>query len=284
MKVIFLGSSRYVIPVLETIYNNFELTLVVTTEQSKIQAIPFFCTTKKIDCLSVLKPADLTVSYRIEKAAADLGVVADFGLIIPKKTLDIFPLGLINIHPSLLPKYRGPTPVQNAILNGDDETGVSIIKLDKYVDHGPIISQVTEKIMPDDTAKSLYERLFEKGASLLLETLTDYAASKISETPQDHSGATFTKPLTRDDGFIDFDNISFGRDFFERMVRAYYPWPGVWTKVSLSGKKEELRVVKFLPNNKIQAEGGREMSYVDFINGYPNVDSKLIKFLKEDIK
>jgi len=282
MKIVFFGSSRYVVPVIETLYNNFDLPLVVTTEQNKMDAVPFYCIAKKIDCLSVRKSADLISNYQIEGALASIGVVADFGLLIPDQVMGVFEYGVINIHPSLLPKYRGPTPVQSAILNGDQTTGVTIIKLDKYLDHGPVIAQIEEGIKPSDTAKTLYERLFIIGTDLLMKTLNRYENSNVILVPQNHEHASFTKPLTRDDGYYDLKSIFEGRDFFERMVRAYYPWPGVWSKASLNEKGEE-KVVKFLPNKKIQVESGNEMPYRDFLNGYPKADPILINFLQKEI-
>jgi methionyl-tRNA formyltransferase len=195
--------------------------------------------------------------------------------------LNTFPYGIINIHPSLLPKYRGPTPVQSAILNGDTETGVSIIKLDKFLDHGPLIAQTKEKINENDTAKTLYERLFKIGGELLVKTLNKYENAQGLFTEQDHANATFTKALTRDDGFLDLKNIYEAKEFFEKMIRAYYPWPGVWTKAKI---KDNLLLVKFLPEKKIQVEGGNEMAYKDFLNGYASVaDSDLINFLKKEL-
>lgn len=282
MRVVFFGSSRYVVPVVETLYNTFDLPLVVTTEQNRRDAIPFYCITKKIEYLPVRKSADLIANYQIAGATASIGVVADFGLLIPAQTMNVFEYGIINIHPSLLPKYRGPTPVQSAILNGDRTTGVTIIKLDKYLDHGPVIAQLEEEIKPSDTAKSLYERLFTVGAELLIKTLNRYETSQVVFIPQNHEHATFTKALTRDDGYYDLKSIFSGRDFFERMVRAYYPWPGVWSKAVLN-KKGEQKVIKFLPNRMIQVEGGNEMPYRDFLNGYPKADPILINFLQKEV-
>lgn len=282
MKVVFFGSSRYVVPVVEMLYNNFDLPLVITTEQNNNEPIPFICRAKKIEYLSIRKSTDLLSAFQIDQTMASIGVVADFGAIIPLKILNLFPYGVINIHPSLLPKYRGPSPVQNAILNGDKRTGVTIIKLDKYVDHGDVIAQVDEEIKPNDTAQSLYERLFKIGGTLLEKVISKYETQQVVFIPQNHEHATFTKMLTREDGYIDFKEFFSSKDFFERMVRAYYPWPGAWTKVKLSEKAEPL-IVKFLPDKKIQAEGGREMDYKDFINGYSSADKKLIDFLKKDI-
>lgn len=283
MKVVFFGSSRYVVPILEELYNSFDLPLVVTTEQGSMDPIPFFCKAKKIEYISVRKSADLISLYQVSQAMGSVGVVADFGLILPKQTLDSFPLGVLNIHPSLLPLYRGPSPVQATILNGERETGVTIIKLDKYVDHGPILGQIREVVKTTDTAKTLYERLFGLGATLLAKVLNQYENSQANLKPQDHKQATFTTMLTREDGFIDFKNFFTGKDFFERMIRAYYPWPGVWTRVNLTEKADDLKLLKFLPNKMIQVEGGREMQYKDFINGYPKANQTLIDFLKKDI-
>src|SRR6185503_10774343 len=118
---------------------------------------------------------------------------ASFGLLLPKEALDLFPKGIINIHPSLLPQYRGAMPVQSALLNGDSATGVSIIKLDEEMDHGPLLAQETAEILPSDTSASLHDRLFEKGAELLTKILPEYINNKLKLTEQDHANATFTQ-------------------------------------------------------------------------------------------
>lgn len=283
MQIVFFGSSRYVVPVVEMLHNNFDLALVITTEQNSMDPIPFYCKAKKIPFISVRKAADLDTSYEIESSMAQLAIVADFGIIIPQKVLGFFDMGVINIHPSLLPKYRGPTPAQNAILNGETTTGVTIIKLDKYMDHGPVIGQIEEEIKPSDTAKILYERLFKLSLPLLQKIVVNFENSKVKLIPQNHDHATFTKSLTKEDGYIDFMNFFSSKDFFERMVRAYYPWPGAWTKINVAENEKDVKIVKFLPNKRIQVEGGREMDYKDFINGYTSANKKLLEFLKTDI-
>ncbi|HYM65099.1 MAG TPA: methionyl-tRNA formyltransferase [Candidatus Sulfotelmatobacter sp.] len=280
MKVVFFGSSRFVVPIIEMLHYSTDLALVVTTEQGNMDPVPFFCKTKKIEFISVRKSADLIANSGISQSMAVLGVVADFGLIIPEQTLKSFAFGTINVHPSYLPKYRGPTPVQNAILNGDKKTGLSIISLDKHVDHGPIITQVEEEIKPDDTSKSLYERLFKIGAQSLQKIVTGYENGQVKLTPQKHEEATFTKILNKNDGFFDISRLSTEGELFERMTRAYYPWPGVWAKAKLDENSSE-KIVKFLPFWKIQVEGGKEMNYKDFSNGYPKCDKRLLDFLKK---
>lgn len=275
MKIIFFGSSRYVVPVLDMLNREHTVVLVVTTELGNQEPVKFFCHTKKIPCITVRKAVDLAINHDIQRTNADLGVVADFGIIIQEKFIHSFPKGIINIHPSLLPLYRGPTPVQTTILNGDKITGVSIIQLDKLMDHGPILAQKEEAISPNDTAKSLYEKLFKEGTGLLSDVLRKYEHNNITPTPQDHGKATFTKFLTREDGFIDLSSLD-----DNNKIRAYYPWPGAWTKFR-PNPDGQAKIVKLLPDNKIQVEGGREMEYKDFINGYPQADKQLLDFLRK---
>ena len=282
MKVVFFGSSRYVVPVLEMIHDQFDLPLVVTTEQNKMDAVPFYCESKKIEYLTIRKSADLISNYQIEETMANIGIVADFGILIPVQLMNVFPYGIINIHPSLLPKYRGPTPVQNAILNGETETGVTIIKLDKYLDHGPVVAQIGgEKINENDTAKSLYERLFKSSAPLLLIVLNKFEHNNIVLSEQNHNLATFTKILTREDGYFDYKNQQ-DLTKFDNFIRAYYPWPGAWTKAKLHSQGDE-KIVKFLPGQKVQVEGGKEMEYKDLINGYAQAESTFLDFLRKGL-
>jgi methionyl-tRNA formyltransferase len=277
MKVIFFGSSRYVVPVLEFLNNKQTVLLVVSTEQGSMEPVKFYCHTKKINCISVRKAGDLIANYEIQRIKADIGIVADFGIIIPEQIINSFPKGMVNIHPSILPKYRGPTPVQTAILNGDNKTGVSIILLDKLMDHGPILAQKEEIIDPFDTAKTLYEKLFKQSALLLSQVLEKYEHNNIFPKPQNETQATFTKFLTREDGYINLTSSD-----IDRKIKAYFPWPGAWTKVKLNSTSEE-KIVKLLPNNKVQVEGGKEMEYKDFINGYPQADKLFLDYLRKGL-
>lgn len=279
MKVVFFGSSREVLPILDSLRLNSQLKLIVTTEQGSQEPVPFYAKMYKIDYVSIAKSADLIDNQEIMQIEADLGVVADFGMIIPEQTFKHFTFGMINIHPSLLPKYRGASPVQTAILNGETKTGVTIIQLDKIVDHGPILAQEEEEIIPKDTAKDLYTRLFKKAASMLTKILPNIENENIKPTIQDEKEVTHTKLLKRDDGFMQLDKISLENQLFDRMIRAFYPWPGAWTTAKLNPAEAE-KTIKFLPLKRIQVESGREMAYKDFINGYPNADPKLLNLLK----
>ncbi len=267
MKIVFFGASRFVIPVIVLLTKKFDLVLVVTTEKKVTDPVPAYCLTNDIPYLSVSKFDDV-VKAGLKNIHASVAVLASFGIILPMEVLTLFPKGILNVHPSVLPLYRGPTPVQSALLNGDAETGVSIIKLDVEMDHGGILGQEKVVISETDTAESLMDMLFRKGANMLVRIIPDYVSGKLEFVEQDHSKATFTKRLlTREDGFIDSDNPP-SKEQMQRMIRAYYPWPGVWSKIRI--KNQELRI-KFLPGNKIQAEGGKPMSIKDFLNGYPQV-------------
>ena len=179
--------------------------------------------------LPVLQPETLREEAAVAQLAAlrpDVGVVAAYGEILRKAVLAIPPLGYVNIHPSLLPRHRGPTPVPGAILAGDAETGVTVMKLDAKMDAGPILAQRRIPLPPDARAKALTEELFGLGAALLLESLEAYAAGRLEPTPQDDSRATYTALLQKADGAIDWGVQA---ERIERMTRAYDPWPGAWT-------------------------------------------------------
>lgn len=276
MNVVFFGSSHYVIPVIREVKNNFDLSLVVTTEKSPADPIRKFCNESKVCCYIAANFWHKNLIEKIKEIKPDIGVLGSFGGIIPKEILDLFPNGILNIHPSLLPKYRGPSPVQTAILNGDGKTGVSIIKLDEKVDHGPILAQKEGSISDRDTAETLYNRLFKKGAQMITSIIQSIEIDKrVEEKTQDDSKATFTKPLTRNSGLVYSDNPP-SKEILERMVRAFYPWPGVWFKSKLNGKEV---IIKPLPDEKIQVEGKKPMSFKDFINGYPG-GKKILSNLK----
>jgi len=275
MKIVFFGASKFVIPLIEMLNSNFDLALVVTTESDQNDTVPSFCKKNNIPCLSIKSISNAL--EEIESKNAELGVLAYFGLLLPKELLNAFPKGILNIHPSLLPKYRGATPVQTAILNGDAETGVTIIKLDEELDHGSILAQVKEKINPDDSLASLHDRLFTKGTEMLKEIIPQYLNDKIKLQDQKHEDATLTeRNLTRESGFVDFENPP-DKQKLDRMIKAYYPWPGVWTNLKI--KDKEIRI-KFLPENKLQVEGKKPVSIKDFINGYPELKEKIGKIMQ----
>ena len=218
-------------------------------------------------------------------------VVAAYGLFLPPEALEIPPLGCLNIHPSPLPRYRGPSPVVSAILNGDDVTGVTIMKLDEGMDSGPILAQKRVSVDEKETAPVLTRRLFDLGAELLAETLPGWASGEIQATPQDENRATITSLVKKQDGEIDWTNDA---ERIARMVRAYEPWPGTFTywdgkllkileATSMAGDAQPGHVVALddgsigigtedglLSVDRLQNEGRRPSGAQDFVRGYPD--------------
>lgn len=273
MKTVFFGASEFVIPVLELLKNRFGLSLIVTTE--KAGSVVDYAKQNEIPYLSVSNLGKEEIQ-KLKDEDADLGIVADFGIIIKQDVLDIFPQGFLNIHPSLLPKYRGPTPVQTAILNGDIETGVTIIKIDEKMDHGPILAQEEIEITNENSFEML-KILFAHGANLLEKVLIDYVEEILTPIEQNEEEASYTKMLTKKDGEISIEKVP-SKEKLMNMIRAFYPWPGIWFKTTLGNKET---IIKLLPENKIQVEGKNPMGLKDFLNGYPD-GKQIIKKLSLD--
>lgn len=272
-RIVFFGSGYYVIPIVERLYE-YGLALVVTTE-SKNGKLSKFCKANNIECKSVSSFSENLKSY-ILNLKPKVAVLASFGAIIPKDVIELFPQGILNIHPSLLPKYKGPSPVQYTILNGDKITGTTVIKLDEEIDHGPIIAQEKLGLDGSETYQGLTEKLFKVGAEMIIKIIQKIEhGSKIKETAQDHSKEIFTERLTRDSGKIDLNKPLLPNEL-NRKIRAYYPWPGVWFRANLNGR---LKTVKLFPEEKVQVEGKNIMSYKDFINGYGKEAKEILKAL-----
>ena len=179
--------------------------------------------------LPVYQPTSLRsrpVYDELASRSPDLIAVAAYGRLLPSAVLDLPPLGCLNVHPSLLPMYRGASPVAAAILNGDEVTGVTLMKVDAGMDTGPIIAQKETPIGPDENVDGLTTRLFEMGAELLVEVLPKWQRGELKARAQDESRASVTRRLTREDGRIDWQRAA---SDIARQVRAYYPWPGTFT-------------------------------------------------------
>jgi len=284
--IIFFGASAYIIPTLEYLKDTYSLVLVVTTEKDPTSAVPQYCTMHHVSYISVETLKNPTVQAMIKAFNAPVAVLAHFGLIVPQTVIDIFPKGIVNIHPSLLPAYRGPTPGTSALLHGETVSGVSIMLLDTKVDHGPVLAQENEPILPMDTSISFYTRAFTRGANMLSRVLPEYIAGTLKPHEQDHEKATFTKMMSRESGFFDDRNPP-DAITLDRMIRAYHPWPGVWTKITDEKLPLYGKIIKFLPDSKdrsfentsphylLQPEGKKAMPVKDFLNGYPQLHSWL---------
>jgi methionyl-tRNA formyltransferase len=233
MKIIFFGTPAFAADFLKGLLVDpaFDVVAVVTQPdepvgRKKILTAPPVKQVAVEHGLPVFQPTklkDIDFQNQLKALGAEIGVVVAYGRILPDSLLDILPLGFINVHPSLLPKYRGPSPIIAAIANGETETAVSIMKLVQDMDAGPILAQVTIDVAADETQASLTDKVVNAGIPLLNETLKAYAAGELAPREQDHAQATFCKLLTRQDGVIDWSEAA---EAIERKVRAYNPWPG----------------------------------------------------------
>ncbi len=201
----------------------------------------------------------------------DIFIVASYGKIIPESIFSVPSHGTINVHPSLLPAYRGATPIEGAILNGERSSGVSIMRIDKGMDHGPIIAQKEVPLSGCEWYPELAEKLAREGGILLANVLPKIIDGSAHEIPQDDAQASYTKRIQKEDGFIDLQDDP---ETNFRKIRAYEPWPRTFFKTTHNGK--ELRVIiitahldhEVLIIDRVTPEGGHEMSYQDFVRGH----------------
>jgi methionyl-tRNA formyltransferase len=231
--------------------------------------------------IPVLLPEKLdTVRTRLDKIGAEGAVLVAFGKIIPQDIIDIFPVGIINIHPSLLPKLRGSTPVESAILNGLEETGVSLMKLTAEMDAGPVYAQKKIKLNGTETKPQLAAQLLNEGCKLLIDNLDKILSGELKPKPQDETESTYTRLLTKQDGHIDFAEPA---DVIERKIRAFLGFPKarapvfgrevVITKARLSTSQNDGNLVikcnpGYLEVLELIAPSGRTVSGADFKLGY----------------
>lgn len=230
-----MGSPEFALPTLQALVEHYQVVGVVTQPDRpsgrgrNLTPPPVKVLAESLQ-LPVIQPERLKEPAAMEQLQAwqpDLIVVTAFGQILRRAVLELPPFGCINVHASLLPRWRGAAPIQAALLHGDAESGVTIMKMDPGVDTGPLLSQRAEPILPDDTAASLSERLARSGAELLIETLPAYLRGELEPQPQDEAAATYAPMLKKEDGQLDF---SAGAEELERRVRAFSPWPGAFTR------------------------------------------------------
>lgn len=289
MKIVFFGTPDYVLPIVSEVHKKFSSKngesgiVAVVTQKPKPTGRKQFITYSAVDTwaykrkIPVLYDSGELIKQRIE---ADLGILAAYGEIIPKSVIDHLKFGILNVHPSLLPSFRGASPVQAAIVSGLSQTGVTIIKLDEKLDHGPIVSQFTEEIFENDTTETLRNRLFERSGEVVAALIPAYVANKIKLKEQNHKEATFTTQITKEDGFIppEFLKLAMlGSDptsgptsskvrpkstwrvpFIKNyslvpsacslgcFIRAMHPWPGAWTYIRLTADSKQSKRLKII--------------------------------------
>jgi len=240
-RIVFMGSPEFAVPSLKALSMKYTIVGVVSQPDRpagrgrKIASPPVKSTALELK-IPVIQPDRLQVPEAMSQLSAwkpDLIVVAAFGQILRQNILDLPRYGCINVHASLLPRWRGAAPVQAAILHGDTETGVTIMKMDPGVDTGPILSQHKIHIVPDDTAGTLSEKIADLGAIQLIETLPDYLSGKFQPQPQAENLATYAPMLKKENGLLDFSQPA---DDLARRIRAFNPWPGtymIWQNMHL---------------------------------------------------
>lgn len=265
MRVIFMGTPEFAVPCLDhLLLERYQVVSVYTKpdrpagRQRNPQPSPVKRVAQRWQ-LPVLQPLSLKEADALEQLAAlkpDVIVVAAYGQILPQAVLDLPKYGCLNVHPSLLPRFRGASPVAAAILAGDELTGVSIMLLDSGMDTGPVLRKTQALISPQDTAGSLTDKLSLVGAQLLLEVLPLWFRGEITPQAQNNAEATYCSPLSREDGEIDWHLPAL--DIWRR-VRAFQPWP--WCYTTWRGR--QLRILEAVP---LPEEAGLKVGQVVALN------------------
>lgn len=296
MKIVFLGTPDFAVPSLKKIFNSKHEILAVVTQPDKPKgrsAVLTYSPVKETALslgLKVLQYEKISLQgvEELKSLNADIMVTCAFGQILSKAIIDIAPKGIINVHGSLLPKYRGASPIQWSVLNGDKETGITIMQTEVGVDTGDILAVEKTPIGEDETAGELFDRLSEIGADLIVKTLDKIESGDITPIKQDDEKATVVKMLKKQDGAIDW---SLSAQEIKNKVRGMNPWPCAFTTLNgktlkifsceiscLNGKigevvkadKDGLTVAcgqGSVNLKEIQLEGAKRMSYKDFLLG-----------------
>jgi methionyl-tRNA formyltransferase len=249
VRTVFMGTPQFAVTILESLLRNSYQVLAVCTQPDKAagRGRPVvFSPVKRLALergIPVVQPTTFKSSEVVDNLAGlqpELIIVAAFGIVLPPDVLSLPRFACLNIHASLLPRHRGPSPIASAILCGDEVSGVTVMLMDAGLDTGPILAQETVKVSPMDTTGSLGARLADVGASLLLQTLPGWLAGELKPQAQDESQATYSKLMTSKDAEIDWCHSA---SQLWRMVRAYNPWPGCYSWYQ--GKR--LRILEAVP-------------------------------------
>lgn len=296
-RIFFFGTGEFGAAMLSAIFNKgYVVDLVITQPDRPVgrnREITETAVKKLAKSLSLkIDQPETLKNYQLPDQKPDLIIVCQYGLIIPQRILDYSKSGAINVHTSLLPKYRGASPIQSAIVNGEKETGVTIMLMDAQMDHGNILKQRPIDISADEKYPDLEKKLVGLAAALLIETLSGWLDGTIEPTAQNDAEATYCKIFTRDDGKIDWNKTN---QQIYNLFRGLYPWPGIWTiwnkkrlkilDLELSDMNLPASLIKI--ENKeayigcgkgsvklktLQLEGKKPQSIKDFITGYSNFD------------
>lgn len=303
-RLLFWGTSSFAVPIFNDLLQQKEIEVVGVVTQpdqpagrhqklvssplnraAQISTIPIFTPTKL---------SDTSFFETVQALQPDVSLVVAYGRLIPRPLLDLTKHGTLNVHPSLLPLYRGPSPIQAAIMNGNSETGVSLMLLDNEMDHGPIIAQEHLKLSGNERAPELANTLAQLASQMVSTHLIAYVNGERIPQPQDHDRATYCKLLSRDDGRIDWHSPAVD---IERRERAFDPWPGIWTEWNDGTETRRMKVfgarieshadtpgsMQITTDNRlsigtgstaisfseVQVDGKKRMSVADLIRGWP---------------
>lgn len=287
--IIFFGTDDFSLVALQGLIDEgYEITAVVTKPDSKsgrgqmlsAPSVKKLALQHNITVWQPLKVSDINKDV-ISIQADAVGVLVSFGRIIPQSTIDLFTPGIINLHPSLLPKYRGPTPIESAIANGDEQTGVSIMQLTSGMDAGPIYAQINYELSGLETSPELYETLAQIGVNKLIEILPNIIDNTIKPIDQNETKANYCKLLSKEDSWL--KSTEFTAAEAECRVRAYLTFPKtkfnildkdiIITKAHVTSEGATVADIlckdgKYLSIDTLIAPSGRKMSIKDFLNGY----------------
>src|SRR5574343_43385 len=280
---VFFGTPEYARITLEVLVKNgFMPSLVVCSPDAPVgrkqiltpPPVKVFANEHNIPVFQPEKINETAIQIILDYSPS-YAVVAAYGKILPSELIDALPYGFLNIHPSLLPKSRGPAPLEDPILNNDDKTGISIMLLDSLIDHGPLLKVEEYPLIGDEYAKDLGVILFEKGAETLCEIIPKWLSGEIDSIDQDHTEASFTKKITKSNAKIELQEDP--KKLWAKW-RAYYPWPGMYFEIEHAGKQMRVKInmATFENNNsggefkilRVTPEGKHEISYEDFKNNY----------------
>jgi methionyl-tRNA formyltransferase len=300
MRIVFIGTGEIGVPTLLALLESDHEVIAVVTQPDKpagrTQVVESPLTKNAVATteIPVLQPSRIKERQAIDEIQAlepDLIVVMAYGQILPRDVLQIPKVACLNLHASLLPRWRGAAPIQAAIASGDRETGITVMYMDEGLDTGDILLQGAVEVLPGDTGGSLYARLAKVAPGVLFESLELLSAGKAPRTPQNNAFATYAPKLKREDGKIDWSDPA---EAIERKIRAFDPWPGAFTELTIGKLKVfSAKIIDFreepgrvrlvdgelvittgyraLALDEVQLEGKRRMSAAEFVRGHPSI-------------
>ncbi len=271
IRIVFMGSPAFALPTLSRLAKSYHVVGVITQPDRasgrgrEVKSPPVKTLALELN-IPIMQPEKIRAPEAMEQLRVwdpELIVVAAFGQILKKDVLEMPRYGCINVHASLLPRWRGAAPINAAILAGDEEIGVTIMQMDVGLDTGPMFAMKSIRVKPDDTADSVLQTLSTLGADLLAETLPEYLSGNLAPVPQPAHGATYAPMLKKEDGLLDFNHSAIE---LERRVRAMNPWPGAWFEC----KGNPLKVLRA---STVSVEKGLTSGSRFIVDGKPAVQS-----------